>query len=71
MMRTFTVACIFALSLSLSLSYIVPAAARHATDAVVFSWEQCHIQTLRLGFDPRRRAYVNHMMHCLAGRKGK
>jgi hypothetical protein len=68
-MRMFAITGIFAMSLSL----IVPAAAasRHATDAVALTWEQCHIQMLRQGFNPYQRAYVNHMMHCLTGRKGK
>jgi len=64
MMRLFAIAGVFAMSLSL----VAPAAAahRHASDDIVFTWEQCHIQTLRHGYNPYQRAYVRHMMHCLA-----
>jgi hypothetical protein len=46
------------------------AATQRATNTVIFTWEQCHIQTLHEGFNPYQRAYVRHMMHCLGG-KGK
>jgi hypothetical protein len=44
------------------------AATQRATDTVVLTWEQCHIQTLREGFNPYQRTYVRHMMHCLGGK---
>jgi hypothetical protein len=68
-MRTIAIAGLCAVSLSI----VVPAAAaaREAADAVVPTWEQCHIQTLRLGYNPYRRAYVRHMFHCLGRKTGK
>jgi hypothetical protein len=64
-MRMLAIAGVFAMGLSL----IAPAAAatHHAADAVVLTWEQCHIQTLRQGYNPYRRAYVRRMFHCLDG----
>jgi hypothetical protein len=64
-MRMFALAGLFAIGLS----PVVPAAASHA--AVIPNWEQCHIQTLRLGYNPYRQAYVRHMFHCLAGKTRK
>jgi hypothetical protein len=44
----------------------VPTEAAAKQDTVVLTWEQCHIQALRAGFNPYRRAYARQMLHCLA-----
>ena len=67
-MRMLAMTGVFAVSLGL----VAPAGAahRHASDEIVYTWEQCHIKSLRLGFNPYQNAYVRHMMHCLGGKKG-
>jgi len=59
----------FAISGVIAMSLALPATA--ATSRGELTWEQCHIQTLRHGFTPYQRAYVDHMMHCLAGKARK
>ena len=45
---------------------LMPAeAATSQANHVALTWEQCHIQTLREGFNPYRNAYVRRMMRCL------
>lgn len=60
-MRIMMLATIGVIAMSL-----VRAEAAAKQDTVVLTWEQCHIQTLRAGFNPYRRAYVRQMIHCLA-----
>jgi hypothetical protein len=59
----------FAITIAFAMSLVGSAGA--ATKHAELTWEQCHIQSLRQGFNPYHQAYVNHMMHCLAGKPGK